>query len=104
MKSLKIRHDAAGHRWSIASRVLAATVGGYVFTAVSSAALAQCLPLIAGVSRAQGVLIATLLSFVTYTVVALAVFCSRSASRSWAWLVIAGLSAALMLTAVRSAP
>lgn len=93
----------ARQRWSIASRVLAAIGGGYALTSISSTALAYGLPLIAGVSRAQGVLAATLLSFVIYTVAALAVFCARSATRAWAGLAITTLCAAAVVWAARAA-
>ena len=84
-----------GYRWAVASRVLAACLGGYVVAAVVSVALALVLPHVSAASRADGVLIATLLSFAVYTVVALWVFCARSAVRAWAGL----LGAALVLGA-----
>lgn len=103
MTMTRTRPMTARQRWAIASRVLAATCGGYALAAVSSTALAYGLPLIAGISRAQGVLVATLLSFVIYTVAALAVFCARSATRAWAGLTIITLCSTAIAWAARAA-
>ncbi|OBV40038.1 hypothetical protein [Janthinobacterium psychrotolerans] len=73
----------AAYRWRIASRVLAAALGGYGLSALLSSALALLLPRISSASRADAVLVASLLSFVVYTVVVLWVFHARSARRAW---------------------
>jgi hypothetical protein len=95
MSHMKSQHKRGGvstlYRWSIASRVLAAIVGGYALAALLSAVLALALPRISNASRADAVLISTLLSFVVYTVVALWVFCARTALRGWLWLFLVGL-------------
>ncbi|RYY73892.1 MAG: iron transporter [Comamonadaceae bacterium] len=92
------------YRWSVASRVLAATVGCYVLAALLSSALALALPRLSPASRADGVLIATVLSFVVYTVAALWVFCARTALRAWSWLAIIGaVAAAVVLLLQRTA-
>lgn len=71
------------YRLGVFSRVLAATLGGYVVASLMSVALALSLPLLSGASRADAVMVATMLSFLVYTVVALWVFCARSAWRAW---------------------
>lgn len=91
----------AAWRWSIASRVLAAALGGYALAALLSSALALLLPRISNASRADAVLIASLLSFAVYTVAALWVFHARSASRAWAGLGLWALVSGLMILALR---
>ena len=75
----------ARYRWEVAGRCLLAGVGGYVLTALLSTVLALALPWLPGVSRAEGVLIASLLSFTFYTLFVLWVFATRSAWRVWSW-------------------
>ncbi|WCM90697.1 DUF3649 domain-containing protein [Acidovorax sp. NCPPB 3576] len=70
-------------RLGVASRVLAACAGGYVLASLLAAVLALAAPRLWGWSRADGVLLATLLSFAVYAVIALWVFCARSALRAW---------------------
>jgi hypothetical protein len=69
----------ASYRLAVASRALAAIVGGYALTALAITALAIFLPL----SRAEASLTATLLSFLIYTCVVIWVFATRSATRAW---------------------
>ncbi|WP_233588295.1 iron transporter [Herminiimonas sp. KBW02] len=97
MRAKPIPTVSPSYRWMIASRVLAASVGAYVLSALSASVLALLLPLIAGVSRAEGVLTGTLLSFVIYTCIALWVFCCRSAMRVWMWLIAWSAGLALLL-------
>ena len=100
----KTRAMPALYRWSVASRALAATVGGYALAALLSAMLALLLPRISDASRADAVLIATLLSFVIYTVVALWVFCAPTALRAWLWLAAVTLPALAALLLLRGLP
>lgn len=83
---------SARYRWEVAGRVLLATAGGYVLTALLSTALALILPWLPGLglSRAEGVLIASLLSFTFYTLYVLWVFSTHSAWRVWGWSVAVG--------------
>jgi hypothetical protein len=74
------------YRWSVAGRVLAASVGGYALTSTGCSVLTQLLSRFAGVSPAVSVLSTTLLSFAIYTVVVLWMFRARSALRMWGWL------------------
>jgi len=80
---------SARYRWEVAGRFVLAGVGGYALTALLSTVLALALPSIAGVSRAEGVLIGSLLSFAFYTLYALWVFATRSARRVWVATVLA---------------
>lgn len=73
----------ASYRLAVASRALAAIVGGYALTALAVTALAIFLPL----SRAEASMTATLLSFVIYTCVVIWVFATRTAWRAWAGIV-----------------
>lgn len=95
------RRPAAGHgardRWAVASRVLAASVGGYAAAALLSSALALGMVRWGGVSRADAVLWTSLGSFALYTAVAVAVFAARSATRAWWGLCAVALPCALLL-------
>jgi hypothetical protein len=98
------RGDEARHRWGVASRVLAAAVGGYAVAALTTAALALALPRIAGTARIDAVLAATLSSFAIYAAAVMVVFTTRSAVRAWATLAaFAAVLGALVLVLGRSA-
>jgi hypothetical protein len=64
-------------RLSIAARVLAASVGGYILTSQTIAVLALLLPL----QPSEATLTATMLSFAIYAATILSVFAIRSAWR-----------------------
>lgn len=86
------------YRWSVASRVAAATIGGYALASAATVLLALLWP----VPKAQGVLWATMLSFAVYTVAVVWVFWTRSAARAWIGMAVgtavcAGLAWLLML-------
>ncbi|MCG8559814.1 MAG: DUF3649 domain-containing protein [Hyphomicrobiales bacterium] len=90
----------ARHRWSIASRVLAAVVGGYALTSL----LTLAVPLLfsaAGLSQAQALLATTMMSFLVYAGVVMAVLHAPSATWAWTWLAAAavppGIVTALLL-------
>lgn len=70
----------ASYRLAIASRALAAIVGGYALTAIATFALAVFLPM----SKAEASLTATMLSFLIYVCAVLWVFATRTAWRAWA--------------------
>lgn len=72
------------YRWQVASRVLAAALGGYALTSVATVALALLWPL----PRAHAVLAATMLSFTVYTVAVIWVFSTRSVVRAWLGMVL----------------
>ncbi|MBN4994270.1 PepSY domain-containing protein [Stenotrophomonas maltophilia] len=71
------------YRWQVASRVLAASLGGYLITAVTATALTLLLPVLAGVRTAVSVLASSLLGFVLFIAVAVGVFSTRRVGRVW---------------------
>jgi len=79
------------YRLAVASRVLAATLGGYVLTAASTRLLSLVWP----APPAQAVMWASMLSFAIWAVAVLWVFAARSAWRAW-W----SLTAAMALVAL----
>lgn len=68
----------------VASRALAAAVGGYALAALSAAVLAVFLPL----SRADATLTGTMLSFLVYACAVVWVFAARTAGRAWLGLLL----------------
>lgn len=85
------------YRLAVASRSLAAVIGGYGCAAAFAAALAVALPL----PRSEAVLWGTMLSFVVWSVAALWAFAARSAGRAWLGIL---LPAAVFGAVVLSAP
>lgn len=74
---------AARLAWiGLTARVLAATVGNYVVTALLTAMLARIWP----IATAQASMAATLLAFAVFPVLVLTSFAVRSPWRLWAWL------------------
>jgi hypothetical protein len=71
-------------RLAVASRVVAAVIGGYVLATLSSICLAQFLPL----ARAEAVVLAMTLSFLVYLIAVLWCFACRSAWRAWLGLLL----------------
>lgn len=72
---------ARAWRWpGVASRTLAALVGGYALGALVAVACALLLPL----ARSEAVLIGMMLSFLAYAGAALWVFSAGNAWRAWA--------------------
>ncbi len=78
---------------SIASRVLAAVVGGYTAAYATTAFLAIYLPL----ARPDRVVFSSLASFAVWTAVVIYVFAARDQARLW--MVLVGLCAVLGLAA-----
>jgi len=77
----------ASYRLSVASRVLAAILGGYMLSALTAFALAAFLPL----SRSEASMTATLLSFLIYACAVIWVFTTRTAWRAWAGIIAPSL-------------
>ncbi|MCC7701951.1 DUF3649 domain-containing protein [Janthinobacterium sp. GW460P] len=75
---------AVMYRLGVASRSVAAIVGGYVLAALVTMLLSVTLPM----ARSEAVMTATLLSFAVYTCAVLWVFATRSALRAWLGLLI----------------
>lgn len=72
------------YRWEVASRVVAAAIGGYALASAITVLLALIWPL----PRAQAVLASTMLGFVWYTVAVIWVFTTRSHVRAWLGMVV----------------
>lgn len=85
----------------VASRALAAIVGGYTVAALSASALAVFLPL----PRADATLTGTMLSFLVFACAVIWVFAARNATRAWLGLVLpaAALGLALWLNHITGA-
>jgi Protein of unknown function (DUF3649) len=71
-------------RLAVASRVVAATVGGYAFANVVAVFLSYVLPM----GRADAVLAMTLASFALYAAAVIWVFAARSVKRAWLGLLV----------------
>lgn len=80
-------------RWNIASRVLAALIGGYATAYAVTAFLAVYLPL----ARPDRVVFSSLASFAVWTAMVIYVFAARSVTR--VWLLLVGVTAVLCLAA-----
>jgi ABC-type Fe3+-siderophore transport system permease subunit len=91
-----VSRSASNNRWGIASRVLAALVGGYAVAYAVTAFLAVYLPL----ARPDRVVFSSLASFAVWTAVVIYVFAARNAGRIW--LPIIGVTAVLCLAAFLS--
>lgn len=96
-KQMKLNQELH-YRLGVASRAIAAILGGYVVTALATALLAVILPMV----RIDAVLTATLLSFTVYTCAVLWVFAARSAFRAWIGIVLPAAILGLGLLAQRS--
>ncbi|MET0499572.1 MAG: iron transporter [Steroidobacteraceae bacterium] len=85
----------ARYRLSVASRVAAAFIGGYLLTTLLTALLSYLLP----GPRAQALLIATLFSFAIYTGLVVWAFSVSTSTRAWRGMLVASCvsGAALLL-------
>ncbi len=77
----------AAYRWQVASRVLAAFVGGYLLANTGAILLAGVLPM----ARSDAVQVAMMCSFLLYLGAWLWVFATRSALRAWLGLLLPAL-------------
>lgn len=84
-------------RLAVASRVVAALIGGYLVTALSSICLAQFLPL----ARAEAVVLAMTLSFLVYLIAVLWCFACRSAWGAWFGLLLPSAALGAMYASAR---
>lgn len=75
---------SARERWAVASRALAAILGGYGVAALFTGALAMHLP----GRRSEATLTAMMLSFAVYAGAVIWVFAARSAWQAWLGLAI----------------
>nr|WP_315218401.1 hypothetical protein [uncultured Duganella sp.] len=89
----------ARYRWMVLSRLLAATVGSYVVASLFGALTAFGLPMVSGLTLADGVVIGTMLGFVAHAGLFVFAFSPMRAGRVWVWLLGAALVMAVMLWA-----
>lgn len=83
----KITTLPVSYRMAVASRALAAVLGGYVVAALASVCLTMWLPM----ARADAVVTGMMMSFVAYLCAVLWCFACRSAWRAWSGLIVASL-------------
>lgn len=95
---MKLNEDVR-YRLGVASRAIAAIIGGYALAAASTAVLSLVLPL----PRVDAVMTATLLSFTIYTCAAIWVFAARDALRAWLGIGVPTIVMGLGLWLLRSA-
>ena len=72
--------DLSRYRWTITSRALAASLGGYALSALFCASAGLAL---LGVSRLDAVMIATMCAFLVHAIAAIWAFRAASARRVW---------------------
>ncbi|MDH0746208.1 DUF3649 domain-containing protein [Pseudomonas sp. GD03842] len=75
---------SVGIRLAVASRVVAALIGGYLLAALASVCMAQFLPL----PRAEAAVLSMTLSFLVYLPAVLWCFACRTAWRAWYGLIM----------------
>lgn len=87
--------DLIRYRLGVASRVLAAVIGGYALMSALAVLLALPLSWWWPMPRGQAVLVTTYVGFLAYVPVVLWVFHTRSAVHAWGWLLLWTALAAL---------
>jgi len=95
--SIRTRTLPASVRLAVASRVLAAALGGYMLAALSSVCLTQFAPL----PRAEAVVLGMTLSFLIYLPAVLWCFACRSAWRAWVGVLVPSAALAAVYAAAR---
>lgn len=75
------------HRLAVASRIVAATAGGYAIAALAAIALGAVLP----ATPDTATIASTLVGLLLMPVAAMAVFRTRSATRAWTGTLVAAL-------------
>ena len=91
---------SAMQRWSLASRVLAGTLGAYALTALLTAALSVLMVRL-GTDPVEATTGATIASFAVFTATAMSVFHARNMRRAWAWLALVSFACALVVLMLR---
>ncbi|KQO19545.1 DUF3649 domain-containing protein [Acidovorax sp. Leaf78] len=94
--------SAARYRCMVASRALAAALGGYALASLFTAVLALGLPRVSDTSRASALLTATQLSFAVYAAAVIWAFSARSALRAWMGLAVPSALLATALWALKA--
>jgi hypothetical protein len=87
------------HRFTVASRVLAAIAGGYALAAGFTVATALALR---GLPREEAVMLATLPSFLIWAGAVVWVFSARTALYAWVGVLVPGVGCALAIWWLRS--
>lgn len=82
--------------WSIASRTVAAVLGGHVLAQALSIAAVALASGVWQMARADAALAAMQLSFVPWTCAVMWAFAARSARRAWTGLALLSLAAGLL--------
>lgn len=82
----------AAYRWSIASRFVAAALGGYVVITLSHLAFMGLLP----IARHEALLFSSQTGYLTWTALIVWCFAARTARRAWLGLAIVALPLALL--------
>lgn len=83
----KTRTLPVSYRLAVASRMLAALLGGYILSALASVSLTLWLPM----ARAEAVVTGMMSSFLVYLVAVLWCFACRSAWQAWFGLILPSL-------------
>src|SRR4051812_2994432 len=90
----------AAYRWSVASRIAAAVVGGYAFTSLLTIAVSVMLPRF-GLDRAQTLFAATTGSFFVYAAAIMAAFHARTATRAWIGMLLFSMAPAIVAAVLK---
>ena len=79
--------STVGYRLRVFSRIIAASIGGYVVVSLSHMALAVSLP----VDRNKALLFSMETGFITWSLIIVWTFSARTATRAWLGLVLVAL-------------
>lgn len=79
------------YRLAVASRALAALLGGYLLAAAVAAACAVHLPTLLGTARSEATVGGAMLAFCVYALGFMTAFACRSAWRAWGWTLVPAL-------------
>ncbi|RZT31334.1 DUF3649 domain-containing protein [Cupriavidus agavae] len=92
-----------GYRVGVASRALAAILGGYAVAALATGCLSLVLARWTGMARADAVVTASLLSFLWFALAVVWVFAAGTATRAWIGLAVPAAVLGLGWFALRGA-
>ncbi|MBL4836065.1 MAG: hypothetical protein JKY34_00690 [Kordiimonadaceae bacterium] len=74
------------YRLAIASRIVAAVIGGYIFALIAPDFLSASLHTFAGMSQPEALNAGLALSFFIYLIAILVVFSVETATKAWLWI------------------
>lgn len=94
---------STGYRMAVASRAIAAVLGGYVVAAIATGCMSLALARWTDMARAEAVVTATLLSFLWYALAVIWVFAVDTAWRAWFGLAVPAALLGLGWLVLRSA-